>query len=96
MVGELYVAGRGVGHAAWLAESLEDETERLKAAGLAPFHAGRTGPASAVWFDGGPLGHPVEVLQRRDELLGFYATVVRAAEAWDGSDLYRPMTGPPS
>ena len=36
-----------------------------------PFHAGRTGPASAVWFDGGELfGHPIEVLQRRDELLG--------------------------
>ena len=89
--------GRGVGHAAWLAESLEAETARLRAAGLEPFHAGRTGPVSAVWFDGGPLfGHPIEVLQRRDELLRFYATVRRAAEGWDGSDLYRAMTGPPA
>ena len=45
--------GGGVGHVAWLADSLEDEIARLAALGLAPFHAGRTGPASAVWFDGG-------------------------------------------
>ncbi len=90
-------AGQGVGHAAWLAELLEEETARLRAAGQEPFHTGRTGPASAVWFDGGPLfGHPIEVLQRRDELLGFYATVRRAAEGWAGSDLYRPMSGPPA
>ena len=38
-------------------------------------HAGRTGPASAVWFDGELFGHPVEVLERRDELLRFYARV---------------------
>ena len=89
--------GQGVGHVAWLADSLEAETARLQAVGLQAFHAGRTGPASAVWFDGGPLfGHPIEVLQRRDELLGFYATVRRAAEAWGGSDVFRPTTGPPA
>ena len=74
--------GGGVGHVAWLADSLADETERLVALGLTPFHTGRTGPASAVWFDGGPLlGHPVEVLQRRDEILGFYAMVRAAGRA---------------
>jgi hypothetical protein len=62
---------------------------------LEPFHTGRTGPASAVWFDGGALGHPVEVLQRRDEILGFYAQVAKAAAGWDGSEPYRVMTGPP-
>jgi len=90
----LVPAGGGVGHVAWLAESLEAEVTRLKDAGLTPFHAGRTGPASAVWFDGGPLlGHPIEVLEQRDELLGFYALVRQAAAGWDGSDPYRPMTG---
>ena len=69
----------GIGHVAWLADDLEAETRRLRAAGLTPFHAGRTGPASAVWFDGGALfGHNVEVLQRRDEILAFYERV-RAA-----------------
>jgi catechol 2,3-dioxygenase-like lactoylglutathione lyase family enzyme len=89
--------GDGVGHVGWLADSLEDEVARLEAAGLVPFHTGRTGPASVVWFDGGPLlGHPIEVLQRRDELERFYDMVTRASEGWDGQDPYRPMTGPPA
>jgi hypothetical protein len=87
----------GVGHIGFLADSLDDETDRLARLGLTPFHAGRTGPASAVWLDGGALfGHPVEVLQRRDELLGFYDMVRRASENWDGNDPYRPMTAPPA
>jgi catechol 2,3-dioxygenase-like lactoylglutathione lyase family enzyme len=66
----------GIGHVAWLVDDLEAETRRLQAAGLVPFHTGRTGPASAVWFDGGELfGHNVEVLRRRDEILGFYERV---------------------
>ena len=88
--------GAGVGHVAWLAESLSAEVERLKVAGHRPFHSGRTGPASAVWLDGGPLGHPIEVLQRREELLGFYAMVRAASEHWDGSDPLRILTGPPA
>jgi Glyoxalase/Bleomycin resistance protein/Dioxygenase superfamily len=89
--------GGGVGHIAWLAESLGDEAARLQEAGLIPFHTGRTGPVSAVWFDGGPLvGHPIEVLQRRDELLGFYAMVREASVGWDGADPLRILTGPPA
>ena len=93
----LVAPGAGVGHVAWLAESLDDEVARLESAGLTPFHAGRTGPASAVWLDGGEVfGHPVEVLQRRDELLGFYAMVREAAVGWGGSDPLRIMTGAPA
>ena len=93
----LTAPGAGIGHVAWLADDLEAETARLEAVGLTPFHTGRTGPASAVWFDGGAtFGHPVEVLQRRDEILGFYAMVRAAAEGWDGSEPYRVMTGPPT
>jgi catechol 2,3-dioxygenase-like lactoylglutathione lyase family enzyme len=88
--------GGGVGHVAWLADSLPDEVERLSAAGYRPFHTGRTGPASAVWFDGGDLGHPIEVLQRRHELLGFYEMVRAAAVDWDGSEPLRILTGPPA
>ena len=89
--------GGGVGHLGWLAESLEEEAARLEAAGLVPFHTGRTGPVSVVWFEDDPLlGHPIEVLQRRDELLGFYDVVRRASEGWDGSDPYRPVTEPPT
>jgi catechol 2,3-dioxygenase-like lactoylglutathione lyase family enzyme len=72
--------GGGIGHVAWLADDLEAETARLETAGLHAFHTGRTGPVSAAWFDGGGLfGHPVEVLQRCDELLGFYEQVRASA-----------------
>jgi Glyoxalase/Bleomycin resistance protein/Dioxygenase superfamily len=88
--------GAGVGHVAWLAESLQAEVERLENAGLTPFHTGRTGPASAVWFEGGKLfGHPVEVLERREELERFYALVRDASLAWDGSEPLRFLTEPP-
>ncbi len=88
----LTAPGAGVGHVAWLAESLAEETARLSALGMAPFHTGRSGPVRAVWFDGGPLlGHPVEVLERCEPLLGFYAMVRQAAEGWDGQGpLRRP------
>lgn len=93
----LVAPGAGLGHVGFVVESLESEVARLTAAGLRPFHAGRTGPASAVWLHGGELfGHPVEVLQERDEILGFYAMVRAAAVGWDGSDPLRIMTGPPA
>ena len=91
--------GGGIGHIAWLADSLDEEVARLRHLGIEPFHAGRTGPASAVWFDGGALfGHPIEVLQRREEILGFYEMVrscsrrlgrIRTAASDDGGTRVR-------
>jgi catechol 2,3-dioxygenase-like lactoylglutathione lyase family enzyme len=81
--------GEGVGHVAWLADDLEAETARLEAAGLHVFHTGRTGPVSAAWLQGGPFGHPVEVLQRSEPLLGFYAMVRAAAAGWEGEEPFR-------
>ncbi len=93
----LVAPGAGVGHVAWLADSLDAETERLRAHGLAPFHTGRTGPVRAVWFDGaGLVGHPIEVLQRAPDLLRFYDLVRAAADGWDGSEPLRPAPAPPS
>jgi hypothetical protein len=88
----LTAPGAGIGHVAWLADDLEAETARLAEAGLRRFHTGRSGPVSAAWFDGGPLlAHPVEVLQRCDEILGFYAMVRTAAQDWDGTHPLRPL-----
>ncbi len=88
----LVTPGGGVGHVAWLADSLDDEVARLERLGLTAFHAGRTGPASAVWLRGAPvLGHPVEVLQRRPEILEFYESVRAAALGWDGGSPLRLM-----
>jgi hypothetical protein len=93
----LVTPGAGLGHIGWLTPSLSEETARLEAMGLVAFHTGKTGPASAVWFEGGPLfGHPIEVLQERDEILGFYAMVRAAAIDWDGTDPLRILTGPPA
>ncbi|HET6506088.1 MAG TPA: VOC family protein [Baekduia sp.] len=75
----------GFGHVGWLADDLEDETARLRARGLEPFHTGRTGPADAVWFDArATLGHHVEVLRSAPPLLGFYESVRAAGAEWDG------------
>jgi hypothetical protein len=93
----LVAPGAGIGHIGFVVPSLSEETERLEAIGLVAFHTGKTGPASAVWFEGGPLfGHPIEVLQERDQILGFYAMVRAAAIDWDGSEPLRIMTGPPA
>jgi catechol 2,3-dioxygenase-like lactoylglutathione lyase family enzyme len=76
----------GLGHVAWLTDDLAAETARLTAAGIEPFHSGRTGPASAVWFDAtATLGHHIEVLQSAPPLLSFYESIRAARAAWDGS-----------
>jgi hypothetical protein len=93
----LVAPGAGIGHIGFVVPSLAAETTRLEALGLTAFHAGKTGPASAVWFEGGPLfGHPIEVLQQREQILGFYAMVRAAAVDWDGDNPLRIMTGPPA
>jgi len=93
----LVAPGGGVGHVAWLADSLEAETARLHAYGVEPFHTGRSGPVSAVWFDGtGLVGHPIEVLECAPELLQFYELVRTAAADWDGSAPFRHAPAPPS
>jgi hypothetical protein len=97
LAGAFAAPGTGVGHVAWLANSLAQETERLRRVGLEPFHTGASGPVRAVWFDGGALtGHPIEVLQRVAEIEGFYAIVRAAAEGWDGEEPFRLAPAPPS
>ncbi|HWI72024.1 MAG TPA: VOC family protein [Baekduia sp.] len=83
----------GLGHVAWLADDLAAETARLTAAGIEPFHTGRTGPASAVWFDAtASLGHHIEVLQSAPPLLSFYDSIRAARATWDGTtDPIRPV-----
>jgi hypothetical protein len=96
---EFFGAARrpAIGHAAWLVDDLDAESARLERAGLPVAHTGRSGPVAANWHDGGRLlGHPVEVLRRCPEILGFYAAIAAAARDWDGSRPLRPAPGPPS
>ena len=84
-------AGR-VGHVGILVDSLEEASARLEATCGPAYHAGRTGPVSAIWHDGrDTLGHSVELLQRNEFLIGLYARIAQSAENWDGSDPVRAM-----
>jgi hypothetical protein len=86
-----------IGHVAWLVDELEAESDRLEQAGLPLVHTGRSGPVAANWHDGQSLlGHPVEVLRRCPEILGFYAAIASARAGWDGTEPLRPAPGPPS
>jgi catechol 2,3-dioxygenase-like lactoylglutathione lyase family enzyme len=85
-----------IGHVAWLVDDLDAESLRLEGLGLALVHTGASGPVQAHWHDGEPLlGHPIEVLRRCPEILGFYDAIRVAAEEWDGSRPLRPAPGPP-
>ena len=86
-----------IGHVAWLVDDLEAESATLEGRGLALVHTGSSGPVSAHWHDGGPLfGHPVEVLRRCPEILGFYDAIGAASRNWDGSRPLRDAPGPPT
>jgi hypothetical protein len=86
-----------VGHVAWLVDDLEAESAALQRQGLALVHSGSSGPVTARWHDGGPLfGHPVEVLRRCPEILGFYDAIGAASRNWDGSRPLRDAPGPPA
>jgi len=81
-----------VGHVGFLVDSLEEASERLEAVGLPAYHAGRTGPVSAIWHDGrATLGHSVELLQRNEFLDGLYERLADSAAGWDGSEPLREM-----
>jgi catechol 2,3-dioxygenase-like lactoylglutathione lyase family enzyme len=85
-----------IGHVAWLVDDLEAESARLQDAGLPLRHTGHSGPVSAHWHDGSALlGHPVEVLRRCPEVLGFYTAIGDASRNWDGGRPLRPAPSPP-
>jgi catechol 2,3-dioxygenase-like lactoylglutathione lyase family enzyme len=85
-------ADGGLGHLGIVVDSPASAAEELAAAGCRPFHTGRTGPAEAIWLDGGELfGHPVELLRRGPGLLEFYDRVRAASVDWDGSEPLRPI-----
>jgi hypothetical protein len=85
-----------IGHVAWLVDDLDAESAALQRAGVPLVHTGSSGPVSAHWHDGGTVfGHPVEVLRRCPEILGFYEAIGAASRNWDGSRPLRDAPGPP-
>lgn len=82
-----------VGHIGILVDSLEEASTRLTTAGAPAYHAGRTGPVSAIWHDARTTnGHSIELLQRNDFLTGLYERIAASAEKWDGTDPMRAMS----
>jgi catechol 2,3-dioxygenase-like lactoylglutathione lyase family enzyme len=81
-----------VGHIGILVDSLEQASAELTADGAPAYHAGRTGPVSAIWHDARSTnGHSIELLQRNDFLAGVYERIAASAENWDRSDPIRAM-----
>jgi len=81
-----------VGHIGILVDSLEQASAELTAEGAPAYHAGRTGPVSAIWHDARSTnGHSIELLQRNDFLAGVYERIAASAENWDRSDPIRAM-----
>jgi glyoxalase/bleomycin resistance protein/dioxygenase superfamily protein len=81
-----------VGHVGIVVDSLGAASAQLEADGVPPYHAGRTGPVSAIWHDArASLGHSVELLQRNEFLSGLYERIARSADGWDGSEPIRAM-----
>ncbi len=85
-----------IGHVGWLVDDLAAASAELERQGLALVHTGGSGPVQAHWHDGASLlGHPVEMLRRCPEILGFYATIGAASRNWDGQRPLRDAPGPP-
>jgi hypothetical protein len=81
-----------IAHVGIIVDSLGGASAQLEADGVPAYHAGRTGPVSAIWHDArASLGHSVELLQRNEFLTGLYERMARSADGWDGSEPIRAM-----
>ena len=83
--------GGNIAHAAYLADDLAAETDRLEAAGMPRFFHLRQGPVQISIYDAPLLGHAIEVLESTDEVNGLFGRIAAEAEGWDGSEPLREL-----
>jgi hypothetical protein len=90
---DLHAAGsEGFHHVAMIVPDVAAEVERYRALGFEVGFTGRFGNAEFAYVDTAPaLGHMTEILPDNAMLRGFFATVRRAAEAWDGVEVIREL-----
>lgn len=83
----------GMHHMALVCDDYEGERDAYLDAGAELAFEGFAGPSRTSWVDTSPtLGFMVELLERSELRDGFFATMRRAAERWDGTN---PVVGRP-
>jgi hypothetical protein len=66
-----------VSHVSWVVPDVGEESARLARLGCRLINTARSGPIEVAWHDGGPLfGHPVELHQHNDVIVGMHARLV--------------------
>ena len=91
---DMYAPGEeGIHHVATLVDSLAETYDHYKDRGFAIAARAETLTGTEFAFvDTVPvLGHMVEIYERSDALLGFYAFVREASRGWDGTDPVRSV-----
>lgn len=78
----------GINHVSYLTEDLDVEQERLRGLGVPELFSARSGPIRLGYHVAPEQGHAIEVLQRDELLVDFYAMVQGESRGWDGS---RPL-----
>jgi hypothetical protein len=82
----------GLHHVAFIVDDLDQATQQCAGMGLALAMSAQSSSTRFHFIDAvATLGHMLELYQRSDRLLGFYAMVRQAALDWDGSDPVRRL-----
>ena len=82
----------GFHHVAMIVPDVAQEVERYRALGFEVGFTGRFGSAEFAYVDTSPaIGHMTEILPDNAMLRGFFGTVRRAAEEWDGTEIIREL-----
>ena len=93
IVRERYSADEsGLHHMAFMVDDLDAATERLGSRGFGLAMSARASTTRFHFVDAvDDMGHMIELYQRSDHLLQFYAMVRDAAVGWDGNDPVRDI-----
>jgi Glyoxalase/Bleomycin resistance protein/Dioxygenase superfamily len=86
---DLYPQGaEGFHHVAVLVPDVAQEAARYQALGFEIGCSGRFGVSEFVYIDtSSAIGHMVEILPDNDAMRGFFASVRKASQDWDGQSL---------
>ena len=82
-----------INHVSYMVGELGEERARLEQLGMAGLLYARSGPVELSVHEAPMLGHPVELHQRSDFLVEFFAMVERQSRDWNGRDPIRDLPG---
>lgn len=90
--GATYERSTGFNHVAYAVDDLGAEDARLQELGFDVLFKAVNGPHHSNLYDAPLLGHTIEVHQAFPLFFEFHASIVQAAEGWDGSEALRPVS----